>query len=265
MSLMISILAFLFVFTIVVLIHEFGHFIAARRLGINAYEFSIGFPFSPKIATIFKHKETEFTLRLLPLGGFVRFSKDEDEERDNPLNPFDKGDESVGFLKEERWKRVIIISAGSIFNIIFAFLIIAIALIFAKHISLFDAMLASLKTIEAVSVGTIQLIFNLFSGNGSMDSLSGPIGIAVMAGKAANEGFVNLIYFTGLLSLSLGILNLLPLPALDGGHLIILAIESFKKSPLSQRTYQIIGVAGISFFIILTIFVTYKDIIKLIA
>ena len=250
---MISILAFLFVFTIVVLIHEFGHFIAARKTGINVYEFSIGFPFSPKIATLFRHKETEFTLRLLPLGGFVSFSRNEDES------------ESIEFLKEDRWKRGIIISAGSIFNIIFAFLIIAVALMLGKHISLFDAAIASLNTIEVVSISTIQLIFNLFSGNGSMDSLSGPIGIAVMAGKAANAGFVNLLYFTGLLSLSLGVLNLLPLPALDGGHLIILAIESLKKSPLSQRAYQIIGVAGISFFTILTLIVTYKDILRLIA
>ncbi|MBI5747481.1 MAG: site-2 protease family protein [Nitrospinae bacterium] len=250
---MISILAFLFVFTIVVLIHELGHFIAARRLGINAYEFSIGFPFSPKIATIFKHRETEFTLRLLPLGGFVSFSKNKDES------------ESLEFLKEDRWKRGIIISAGSIFNIVFAFLIIAVALTIGKHISLFDAAIASLKTIEAVSVGTIQLILHLFSGNSSMDNLSGPVGIAVMAGKAANAGFINLIYFTGLLSLSLGILNLLPFPALDGGHLIILAIESFKRSPLSQRTYQIVSVAGISFFLILTLIATYKDILRLIA
>jgi len=250
---MISILAFLFVFTIVVLIHEFGHFIAARKTGINVYEFSIGFPFSPKIATLFRHKETEFTLRLLPLGGFVSFSRNEDES------------ESIEFLKEDRWKRGIIISAGSIFNIIFAFLIIAVALMLGKHISLFDAAIASLNTIEVVSISTIQLIFNLFSGNGSMDSLSGPIGSAVMAGKAANAGFINLIYFTGLLSLSLGILNLLPFPALDGGHLIILAIESLKRSPLSQRTYQIVGVAGISFFLILTLIATYKDILRLIA
>jgi regulator of sigma E protease len=250
---MISIFAFLFVFTIVVLVHEFGHFITARRLGINAYEFSIGFPFSPKIATLFKHKETEFTLRLLPLGGFVRFSKDEES------------DESLEFLNEERWKRGIIISAGSIFNIIFAFLLVLIAYIFEKHLPFFDSIIASLKTIWVVLIGTVQLIINLFSGNGSMDSLSGPIGIAVMAGKAADAGFINLLYFTGILSLSLGILNLLPLPALDGGHLIILTIESIKKSPLSHRAYQIIGVAGISFFIILTLFVTYRDIIKLIA
>ena len=250
---MISILAFLFVFTIVVLIHEFGHFIAARKTGINVYEFSIGFPFSPKIATLFRHKETEFTLRLLPLGGFVSFSRNEDES------------ESIEFLKEDRWKRGIIISAGSIFNIIFAFLLLTVALLIGKNLPLNDAILSSIKTIEIVTIGTVHLIFNLFSGNGSMDSLSGPVGIAVMAGKAANAGFINLIYFTGLLSLSLGILNLLPFPALDGGHLIILAIESLKRSPLSQRTYQIVGIAGISFFLILTLIATYKDILRLIA
>ena len=250
---MISILAFLFVFTIVVLIHEFGHFIAARKTGINVYEFSIGFPFSPKIATLFRHKETEFTLRLLPLGGFVSFSRNEDES------------ETIEFLKEDRWKRGIIISAGSIFNIIFAFLLLTVALLIGKNLPLNDAILSSIKTIEIVTIGIVQLIFNLFSGNGSMDSLSGPVGIAVMAGKAANAGFINLIYFTGLLSLSLGILNLLPFPALDGGHLIILAIESLKRSPLSQRTYQIVGVAGISFFLILTLIATYKDILRLIA
>ena len=58
----ISILAFITVFTIVVLVHELGHFIAARKAGIKVYEFSIGFPFSPKIFTLFRHKETEFTL-----------------------------------------------------------------------------------------------------------------------------------------------------------------------------------------------------------
>ena len=77
---MISIIAFFIVFTIIVLVHELGHFIAARKAGIKVYEFSIGFPFSPKVFTLFRHKETEFTLRLLPLGGFVSFSKDGDED-----------------------------------------------------------------------------------------------------------------------------------------------------------------------------------------
>ena len=75
-----SFVAFITVFSAVVLVHELGHFIAARRAGVKVYEFSIGFPFSPRLCTLFRHRETAFTLRLLPLGGFVRFSKDEDDE-----------------------------------------------------------------------------------------------------------------------------------------------------------------------------------------
>jgi len=248
---MISILAFLFVFSVVVLIHEFGHFITAKMLGIKVYEFSIGFPFSPKIATLYKHKETEFTLRLLPLGGFVSFSNDSN------------AGESLEFLKELKWKRAIIISAGSIFNIISAFLILIAAYMFIRHVNLFDAMIASLQTLETAVVGTVKLIAGIFSGNSSMANLSGPIGIAVMAGKAVNAGFANLLYFTGVLSLSIGILNLLPLPALDGGHLVMLAIESLNRKPLSQQTYQVISVAGMAFFIILTLIISYKDIVNL--
>src|SRR3990167_1521915 len=143
---MISIFAFLFVFTIIVLIHEFGHFITAKMLGIKVYEFSIGFPFSPKIATLYKHKETEFTLRLLPLGGSVSFSND--------IN----ASESLKFLSELKWKRAIIISAGSIFNIISAFLILIVAYMFIRHVNLFDAMIASLQTLETAVVGTVKLI-----------------------------------------------------------------------------------------------------------
>lgn len=247
---MTSILAFLLVFTIVVLVHEFGHYIAARRLGINVYEFSIGFPFSPKVATLFKYKGTEFTLRLLPLGGFVSFSRDD-------------GSESPEFLKEGRWKRAVVASAGSIANFVLAFLIFIAVFIVGKDFSLLDAVVESLSTMTAVFAGTMHLIMGIFTGNGSMDNLSGPIGIAVMAGKAINAGVISLLYFTGFLSLSLGILNLLPLPALDGGHLVILAIESLKKRPLSLRTYQIIGLAGLSFFILLTLIVSYRDIIRL--
>src|SRR3989304_1340091 len=99
---MTALFSFLLVFTIVVLVHELGHFLAARAFGIPVYEFSVGFPFSPRVLTLFKSRETSFTLRLLPLGGFVSFSKDGG----------DGGD--ADFLAEKRWKRAIISSAGPI-------------------------------------------------------------------------------------------------------------------------------------------------------
>ncbi|MEK6876106.1 MAG: site-2 protease family protein [Nanoarchaeota archaeon] len=248
----ISIFAFIVVFTIVVLVHELGHFIAARNAGIKVYEFSIGFPFSPKIFTLFRHKETEFTLRLLPLGGFVSFSKDGNED-------------AKELFEASYFKRASIMSAGSLFNIAFAFLVFIPVFAFGKHIPFIDAIMSSIQTLWAILSGTAIFLFNLLSGNSSMEGLAGPVGIALIAGQAASKGFLHLMYFTGVLSMSLGIINLLPLPALDGGQLSMLLIESIRRKPLNLKTYQIANLIGLSLFIILTVLVTYRDIVKLIA
>lgn len=250
---MVSFLAFLLVFTIAVLAHETGHYLAARRLGVAVYEFSIGFPFSPRVATLFRRGKTEFTLRLLPLGGFVSFSPDGGEA------------ETAEYLAAGRWRRAVIASAGSVFNIILAVFLITAALCLNGDAGLSGAFFSGLATVVEAFTGTIRLIFGLLSGSGSLDSLAGPIGIAAAAGKAAYGGLPSLLYFTGFLSLSLGILNLLPLPALDGGHLVILLLESLKGGPLSENTYRIAGLAGILFFLTLTVFVSYNDILKLVA
>jgi len=247
---LISIIAFLAVFTMVVLVHELGHFLAARRAGVPVYEFSIGFPFSPKIITLFRHRETEFTLRLLPLGGFVSFSKDGDEEAADLFGA------SIGH-------RALIMSAGSLFNVVFAFVIFIGVYAIGKHMPVTDAIVASVKTVWSVITGTFEVIVRAFSGHGSWEGLSGPVGIAVIAGKAAAKGALNLLYFTGMLSLSLGIMNLIPFPALDGGQLLMLLIESIQRRPLSIKTYQVVNLAGMALFLILTVLVTYRDIARL--
>ena len=249
---MISFLAFIVVFSIIVLVHECGHFIAARILGIKVYEFSIGFPFSPRVLTLFRHKETDFTVRLLPLGGFVSFSRDGDEE-------------AKGLFEASFSKRAFVLSAGSLCNIVFAFIVFIPIFIIGKHLSFIDALLFSAKTVWDMLSGTIIFLSHIFTGHGIMEGLSGPLGIAVMAGQAARIGFLNLFYFIGALSMSLGIINLLPLPALDGGHLIILLIESIKKKPISLKAYQLITIIGLSVFFILTAVITYKDVMQLIA
>src|SRR3972149_11952477 len=149
----ISIIAFIVVFSIVVLVHELGHFLAARRAGVKVYEFSIGFPFSPKIFTFFKHKETEFTLRLLPLGGFVSFSKNGDEDAKELFG--------ASYLN-----RAFIMSAGSLFNIAFAFLVFIPVFVLGKHLSSLDAIMLSAKTVWVIFSGTVAFIFNIFSGSG---------------------------------------------------------------------------------------------------
>ncbi len=98
-----------------------------------------------------------------------------------------------------------------------------------------------------------------------MEGLSGPVGIASMAGHAASKGILNLMYFTGVLSMSLGIMNLIPFPALDGGQLFMLLIEAFRRKPLNVKFYQMVNIFGIALFVILTIVVTYRDIVRLLA
>lgn len=248
----VSLLAFFSVFTVIVLVHEFGHFIMARKNGIKVYEFSIGFPLSPRLITLFRQKETAFTVRVLPLGGFVSFSKD--------------GSDGDAELFEAPHKtRALILSAGSLFNIAFAFMVFIPVFILGKHLAVSDALLMSAKTVWEILSGTIIFIVNIFTGHGSMEGLSGPVGIAAMAGKAAGKGILNLAHFTGVLSMSLGIMNLLPLPALDGGHLVMLFVESVRKKPLRPETYQVITLAGIALFLILTAAVTYKDVVRLLA
>ncbi len=253
MQMVVSLVSFIAVFTLVVLVHEFGHFLAARKSGIKVYEFSIGFPFSPKIFTFFHHKETEFTLRLLPLGGFVSFSKDGTTE------------EAKALLEAPRMRRALIMAAGSLANIFFALLLFVPVFMIGKHLHFLDAAALSAKTTWSAVSGTVMFLVNLFSGSGVMEGLSGPVGIAAMAGKAASKGLVNLSYFTAALSLSLGIMNLIPFPALDGGQLLMLAMESIRRKPFSPKTYQAATIAGLALFVLLTVVVSYRDIVKLIA
>ena len=245
-----SVVAFISVFTAVVLVHELGHFIAARRSGVKVYEFSIGFPFSPCLCTLFRHRETSFTLRLLPLGGFVRFSKDEE-------------DEAKDLFEASHIKRALIMSAGSFFNMVFAFLVFIPVFVFGQDLPFLHALSVSAKTLWEILSGTVVFLLNLLLGSGGMEGLSGPVGIAIMAGKAASRGFLDLFYFTGVLSMSLGIMNLFPLPGLDGGQLLMLLMETIRRKPLGIGTHQAFNLLGFGLFVVLTVLVTYRDIVKL--
>lgn len=242
--------AFFFAFTLVVIVHELGHFLAAKALGVKVYEFSVGFPFSPKIATLLRLRETEFTLRLLPLGGFVSFSKDGEEDSPN-------------YLKLESWKRAVIAFSGPAFNFVFAFM--ALCLYFwleqgqglsASASSAFHAMYAGLQGFAGLFIDS--------NGPGLLDSLSGPVGIAVAAGNAVQAGAAAFVAFNGMLSLSLAIFNLVPLPALDGGQLLMLAAESIRGKNFNPAFHAAASAAGIILFIALTVFVSYKDIYRLV-
>lgn len=102
----------------------------------------------------------------------------------------------------------------------------------------------------------------LFGGIPLKESLTGPIGIFFITGEAARLGFVYLLHMMGVLSMSLAIFNVLPLPVLDGGHLLFLSIEKFRRKPLNQRLQEIITQVGLFVLILAMVFVFYNDMVR---
>lgn len=111
-----------------------------------------------------------------------------------------------------------------------------------------------------LSVKTFQFIGKMVTGNMGTENLSGPIGIAQMAGNTAQAGFLPFMYLMALLSISLGVLNLLPIPVLDGGQLTLLGIEAIRGKPLPEKVENYIYTGGILMVGALMIFAIFNDV-----
>lgn len=118
--------------------------------------------------------------------------------------------------------------------------------------------------IGSVVGGFGDMFGKLFTGHSVKDSLMGPIGIAKEVGTVSKFGFDYLLIFTALISINLGILNLLPLPALDGGRIVITAIEAIRRKNFSENVVGVIHTVGFFLLIGLLIFVTVLDVIKIV-
>jgi len=134
--------------------------------------------------------------------------------------------------------------------------------VFKKDLNFFQAASESINQTYQITALTIKGIVKLFQGTVSPKTLGGPIMIAQMAGQQAKEGVVNLIFFIALISINLAILNFLPIPVLDGGHLLFFFIEAIKGSPVSVKVREISQQAGIFVLILLMIYVFYNDIAR---
>lgn len=130
--------------------------------------------------------------------------------------------------------------------------------------SIYEGFKYTAKATYGTVLGLAQFLGNIFIGQGNFSDVSGPIGVAKMAGSAFNFGFANLISFVAIISISLAVLNLVPFPALDGGQLLFLLIETIKGSPIKQKVANIVNLSGFALLILLMIAVTYHDIIGLI-
>ena len=110
-------------------------------------------------------------------------------------------------------------------------------------------------------MGVVKIIQNVVPAS----ELGGPILIAQLAGEQARAGWLNLAHFMGLLSVNLGILNLLPIPVLDGGHLVFLTIEGIRRKPLNERAQILAQQVGIALLGTLMLFVFYNDIVRILS
>ena len=330
---------------IIVFIHEFGHFLFAKRAGIYVYEFSLGM--GPRLLKFNrKNDETEYSLRLLPIGGYVQMAGEEVEVDTNiPENMR---------MQSKSWtQKFLTIIAGIMFNFILSIVVFFIVglvngasqnkpyinyiedgvnsnvvsvgdrivavngkkVIFTDLLVL-DVQLNSGKPLNLTvlnesgkrdvvlnpievnengkvsykygiglgdeiksgvlpSIGyafskfaslffqMILVVFNLIVGKLGLSSMSGPIGIFNVVGESARAGLINIVYLIGFISLNVGFMNLLPIPALDGGRILFLIIEKIKGSSVDVKVENTIHTIGFALLMILMVVITFNDILKL--
>ncbi len=134
---------------------------------------------------------------------------------------------------------------------------------FVKH-GFGEAFVISLVEIKDVTLGTFKALGQMITGSRSASELGGIIRIGALAGDMAQQGIVALIMFTALLSVNLGLINLFPIPLLDGGHLVFYAIEAISGRPVPDKFQEYAFQAGFVFLISLMAFANINDIIQLI-
>ena len=238
----INALKIIFILGFLVLIHETGHFIIARLCKVKVKEFAIGFG-----PTIWKKrgKETKYALRLIPLGGFV--SMEGEEER---------SDKEGSFSNSSIPKRIAIVAAGGLVNIIFALIVYQILITV-----LTGDFTKALSSTGSFAFSIVDSLKMLFSGGVSVDQLMGPVGISSVVAQTSN--LAEFVYILAVISMSLGVTNLLPFPPLDGGKIVFLILEGIRKKPLKEETEIKIQMLGFAVLIILSIYVTCNDVTRI--
>lgn len=242
----------IFLLGFLIIIHEGGHFIVAKLCKVRVNEFSIGF--GPKVWSK-QGKETKYELRLIPCGGFCNMEGEEEHS-----------DKEGSFSKASIPKRFAIIVAGAAVNILFG-LIAYIILITIQYMIVYSANIFTSLSYAWNSTGTLiyamfDSIVQLFTGNVSINDMMGPVGISQMVSQTS--GLAQFVYLLAIVSISLGITNLLPFVPLDGGKALLLIIEAIRKKPLEQETELKIQSIGFFVLIVFSVFVTYNDILRIV-
>lgn len=336
------ILLSLLAFGVLIFIHELGHFIFARIFGVSIKEFSIGM--GPKIwSRISQETGIAYSLRLLPIGGYVSMVG-EDDESDDP----------DAFCHKAVWKRIIITAAGAVMNLLLGFLIMTLIVIGSRSlgstiVARFDegavskdyGLLAGDEIVEVEgrrvhtaneltyaivhdgirpvditvlrdgetiilpdvcfgiqeaegvdfgeidfyvfeetktpasvakhalwrSVGCVTMIWesliDLLSGRYGLEAMSGPIGVTGAMTDAAKADTEQFFYLLALISVNLGIFNLIPFPALDGGRLFFMVIELIIGRPVNRKIEGYVHFIGITVLMLFMLLISFKDVLSL--
>lgn len=231
----------IFVLGILILIHELGHLIAAKHVKIPIARFSVGF--GSKLWG-FKKDETEYWLSLIPLGGYV-LPKIESEEEFSQFSTF---------------QRILFCLGGPLANIIAALLCLSAINIASSGISLSSVLIAPFLEISGMGHQILAAIPTLFDNPGN---LSGIIGIVAVGGEHFGTDIIRLLTFSVLLNVNLAVFNLLPIPPLDGGKIVLYSLEKIYKPIV--RLHVPVAITGWILLIGLMLYATALDISHLIA
>lgn len=332
-----TIIVALLLFSLIVFIHELGHFLLAKKNGVKIHEFAIGM--GPKIYSI--KKDVEYSIRLLPLGGFVSMEGEDGESKD----PNSFGNKSM-------LQRASVLFAGPFFNIVLAVVLMVpvimylgtpipefgevvpnsaaqkaglqvgdtitsvngekikdweqlvnsihntdgseikltidrdgksqdvnltptkgedgnyqIGIVPAKEKNFLGAIPKAFEMVWSMIVQMVTFLGQLVTGTvpgGAENAVAGPIGVIGIVSDAAKTGIIQLVYIASVISLNLGIMNLLPIPALDGGRLLMIGVEAIRGGrKLDANKEAMLHTAGFMLLMAFMLFVTYKDIMRL--
>ncbi|MBP0962747.1 MAG: site-2 protease family protein [Oscillospiraceae bacterium] len=330
------------VFGVIIMIHELGHFVAAKLFGVKVNEFSLGM--GPALFK-FNRGETDYSLRLLPIGGYVSMEGENENSGDGRA-----------FCNKPAWQRFIVLVAGAFMNLVLGFLLVIMLVgrmeligtttvagfypdaVSSQWLQQYDTVVeingykvsgysdtvfqmvrdrdcvidfTVIRNGERVALngvafetksssdgvsdtivmdfqfyGQEKTFFNslkysfdwtvsiakqvwyslgdLLTGSYGMNQLSGPVGTLAAIGEAASKGFDSLFLLVAFITINVGVFNLLPVPALDGGRLLFVLIEMIIRRPIPQKYESIIHATGLVLLLGLVVAVTFNDIFKLI-